>query len=180
MKTQWIAIMIVFGTFATAHADLQPQVGAKACVAREYTEAHMQAHPKQHLDKLTVLIENVPPQGESGSYVDAKVVGEKGGRIFANQAWCSYGRDGSVECQIDCDGGAFTLRSSGAAALFQVRKDYYFPLFGPTYSEEEPRNNDMIDLDFSDKENRTYKLTPTAVPECEQEWAKYIQAEHGC
>jgi hypothetical protein len=172
---------LVFISSAAWAGHLQPEEGKSACFGRVYTANHMAAHPKQTLRALTVLVQNVPAGEEAGAYQhqEVRVVGEHDGVLYANTADCSYKADGGVDCQIDCDGGAFSLKPSGEGATFEVAKDYYFPLVTNDYEESlEPNvqaRGKMISLDYSEREDRVYRLNPKAKAVCDKEWQRYKQ-----
>lgn len=176
-----LAALLLAGLPALA-ANIQPAVGNKSCLAREYDQPHMRAHKGQLLRTLVVIIENFPANKDyPENYQTAKVIGEHNGRLFGNEAGCTYESDGSLNCQIDCDGGAFSVKAEGpGAALFQVKKDYYFPLFIHGTNYEDPKPGQVVNLDYSDSENRTYKLFDADVKSCEQEWRRYEAEDHGC
>jgi hypothetical protein len=174
-------ISLVSGPIISHASNLQPPVGGKACFAREYTRAHMRANPNQLLSAMAVLIENNRPSSERPGYIGAKVVGQRNGKLYGNQAWCQYKTGGSVSCAIDCDGGSFSLTSNGADVFFSVTKDYYFPLYGQGTTRESQDPRDSVSLRHEDKDNRVFKLFQTAIPDCEAEWEAYNNAQDtGC
>ena len=173
---------LIFVGFAATANNLQPPVGSKVCMAREYDQVHMREHKGQLLRTLAVIIEHYPAGGDyPETYQTAKVIGEHNGKLFGNEAGCTNQPDGSLNCQIDCDGGAFTVKPQDSnAALFQIKKDYYFPLFIHGTNYEDPKPGQELQLDYSDSENRTYKLYDADVKSCEQEWQRYEAEDHGC
>lgn len=165
--------------------DLQPASGQKVCIARKYDQKHMKDHKGQKLNAMTVIIGEQPVDvsGSDEKFISARVIGERNGKLYGNEAGCQYLKDGSVKCSIDCDGGAFNLTptTKEQAALFTVAKDYYFPLFVQGADPENYDNEkDVLRLDYNDLENRTYKLYPAELPTCEQEWEKYKSEPIGC
>lgn len=167
--------------FANA-GGLQPPVGAKICMGRQYTNAELSAHPQQKLSNMAVIIENFKSTDPDGiDYVTAKVLGTHDGKLWGNEAGCEYNKDGSLSCQIECDGGAFTLNPIGEkSADFNVKKDYYFPLYLGGSDGENPGPDNMLSLDFKDSENRSFRLFPAATANCETLWKRYLTADHGC
>lgn len=181
MKFLMSLIVLLTGLNAFG-STLQPASGEKVCVAREYPQSHMKAHKGQLLRTLAVIVENVRPTKDiPEGYQTAKVIGEHNGRLFGNEAGCEYQSDGSLLCQIECDGGAFTVKvQEPGSALFQVKKDYYFPLFIHGTNYEDPKPGQIVNLDYSDAENRAYKLFEADVKACEEEWKRYESEDHGC
>lgn len=182
-KTALFLIGLTLCTQARA-VDLQPGPGNKVCLAREYTSAHMKRHPNQTLRTLAVIIDNKTKMEEYG-YIHARVLGERNGTLFGNRgAGCSYGKDGSVTCSVDCDGGAFKIKpGKNGSALFQVAKDYYFPLFLSGAQPDEggvPDESNSISLEYREPEDRTYRAYPVDVRWCEEQWNRYAAADFGC
>lgn len=176
-------IAALFVSCSAAHAaDIQPAPGSRSCFRRSYTQAHMHDNPKQALRRLAVLLDNVPPSKSiEYGYRTARVVGERGGRLFGNLASCEYKPDGSVFCSIECDGGSFTLQPESSGATFRVTPDYYFPLFRRGSNPESPQDSDILSLDGNDHDNNLYWLFPAKASDCLKEWQKYKKVpELGC
>src|SRR5258708_2492783 len=151
------SLVLLLALTNIAYANiLQPDLGEKTCVALEYTASHMRSHSKQLLSNLAVIIEQHTVESEN--YRAVRVVGERDGKLYGNTAGCTYEKDGSVHCQIDCDGGAFNLYpSKDGSAVSNVRHDYYFPLFKEGSNQDNPLKGDVLDLNYSDEENRAYR-----------------------
>jgi hypothetical protein len=184
MKSTYGVLLASFliGFSGSAFAmKIQPKLGEKACLSREYSASHMKKHPGQALNALSVIIENIAAnEVYDFDHRTVKVVGERDGKLWGNEAWCDYRPNGSVKCQIECDGGAFTLYPNKKGALFNVAKDYYFPLYVQGSDPENFKEEDQLSLWYEDEENRAYQLYPAEVPACEQVWDEYKAVDHGC
>jgi hypothetical protein len=163
---------------------IQPELNDKACFAREYSASHMRANPLQHVSKMHVLLERKKDRyGADGTFTAVKVVGEKDGVLFGNEASCEVKENGRVFCFIECDGGSFSLKHGRRGRVnFEVTKDYYFPLYRKgAGSEEEGRPGPEDTLDFrADRANGLYSLERKEAGVCERRWKQYKEADYGC
>jgi hypothetical protein len=178
------ALLLSLATHAQAATPrIQPDLGAKSCFAREYSATHMRANPLQHVSKLHVLRERRKDRyGNDGTSTSVKVVGEKNGVLFGNEASCEIKENGRVFCFIECDGGSFSLKHGRTGRVnFEVTKEYYFPLYRKGANSEESRPGPEDTLDFrADRANGVYSLEPKEAGVCERRWKQYKEAEYGC
>lgn len=175
-----LAAFTGFVASATSVVTL-PHAGQAACYRREYTAEHLQANRKQVLSSLFVLLQYAK------GYHGATVIGTRtDGRMYGNfDAGCAEKNDGSVFCQVECDGGSFSLvpsKKSQKAVNFSVTKDYYFPLFlkGSNPEETNAENGTQLSLDGNDQDNNLYKLYPADKIECEDAIKKIRDEDWGC
>lgn len=169
--------------YAEAAPRIQPAPGAKVCLAREYTAGHMRSNPRQHVSKMHVLLETKKGRVEDGGDIrSAKIVGEREGVLYGNEATCEYKANGVVHCFIECDGGSFDLNPShGQNVIFRITKDYYFPLYRKGADPENARDEDKLSFDFKDRENNAYRLEKTSPGVCEKQWKAFKQTPaFGC
>ncbi len=168
-----------------------PTDGVKSCFAREYSVEHMKRNPRQHFSKMHVLLseDKMQSEGQTYSLQMVRVVGEKHGQLWGNKAGCEYAADGSATCSIECDGGSFQLKpQSGKNIHFQISKDYYFPFIRagakPVQEDGEPDQvapEDMLSLEYKDRDNRTYRLEQSEPGLCETVWDRYLNVpDYGC
>lgn len=173
----------LFAAHAEAAPRIQPAPGEKVCLAREYTAGHMQRNPKQHLNKMHVLLETKKGRAEEGGDIrSAKVVGEKDGVLYGNEATCEFKAGGVVHCFIECDGGSFNLHpSQGQNVLFRVTEDYYFPLYRKGADPENRRDEDTLSFDFKDRDNNIFRLEKSSAGVCEKQWKAFKEVPaFGC
>lgn len=181
-----LALALILSAFA-ANAEaalprIQPNLGEKTCFAREYNEEHMRSNPKQNVSKLHVLLNRQKSEYDrDGTMTSVKVVGEKDGVLYGNEATCEAKAGGTVFCFIECDGGSFNLKHGRKGRVnFEITKDYYFPLYRKGADPENARDEDTLGFS-SDRDNGVYSLEVKDAGVCEQQWQKYIAVpEFGC
>ncbi|RZA08368.1 MAG: hypothetical protein EOP11_05060 [Proteobacteria bacterium] len=127
-----ITLALALLASATAHGAprIQPELNERSCFARAYGEDHMRANPKQHVSKLHVLVSRKKSEYDAdGTYTTVKVVGEKEGVLYGNEATCEAKEGNHLHCFIECDGGSFELKEGREPRRvnFEITKDYYFP-----------------------------------------------------
>ncbi|MCL4068642.1 hypothetical protein M3484_18925 [Pseudomonas sp. GX19020] len=110
----------------TASAAVTP-AGARipqGCFARDYTADHLAKTPKQHIAALRI---SLGPDPWGNGFISAIVTGRFSdqGRArsegfskhsFRQAAFCGES-GGKTTCQVECDGGSFTIRSARGDSL---------------------------------------------------------------
>lgn len=178
-------LLLVALTTLSAHAAVpQPAAGVPVCMVRQYTAEHLRRNPAQKLSSLFVKLETKTVTGDGNqtySYNAATVVGQSNDVFYGNNlAGCEYKADGTVKCQVDCDGGSFNLVPRDMGVLFQVTKDYYFPLYKNGADPENAKPGDELQLNGNDKENNEYLTQPVDVEQCDRAIQAMRQADFGC
>ena len=167
-----------------APSSLQPALGEKACFERKYTSDHLRRNPKQHLSSMYILVTHMRDSySDGGTYdwVNGTVVGASKNEYYMNDnAGCVYKADGSISCNIECDGGAFEVYPQSDSVLFQVAKDYYFPLYRRGTDQETAGREDVLHFSSDDRDNAVYKLYPVEVKKCEAAIARAKIRSWGC
>ena len=153
-------------------------LGVEACFGRVYDAAHLRKHPKQrvtafHLFRdFTVDGNAEDPPISSGTFKDGDGEGGSVGLsayvsfrdrpgVFSNWLGCQPGRNGGVRCGVECDGGGFKLRGSGAALL--VENEGFVVTGGCGASEDENEQRDFVKPGADDK---VFRLDPKPVATC--------------
>ncbi len=90
--------------------------GEESCFVREYSPAHLEAHPAQILTKVAVHFE---APAEYPDQLWATILGKKRGtkRVYQNGGSCVL-KHHELRCMIECDGGNFALRVKGDESLW--------------------------------------------------------------
>jgi hypothetical protein len=183
MSKMVVVSWLVFPIVSQASV-VQPPVGKPACFKRVYSDEHMKRHPKQKLSSLYIQVQKDQwkfGDEEEYSAPGAKLVGVSKGQYFVNNnPGCTYEKDGSTRCSIECDGGAFNLKPRKSGVMFSVQDDYYFPLFKNGTDQETATEQDMLSLDWIDEENRNYLLYQVPTSECEAAQERAKVGEWGC
>lgn len=151
-------------------------LGTEACFGRSYDAAHLAKHPQQRVTSFHLFRDFTPdpsketPQstpeqlrsedGDGGIHVTAFVRFRDKPGLYFNGLTCSRG-DGVVRCGIDCDGGGFRLRGSGASLLLD--NDGFVVVGGCGASEDEQEQRDFVSPGSDD---RLFRLDPKPVAEC--------------
>ncbi len=179
IAVSWCILPIV-----SSASIVQPSVGNPACFKRVYSDDHMKRHPKQKLSSLYIQVQRDQwkfGDEEEHSAPGAKLVGVSNGRYYVNNnPGCSYEKDGTTRCRIECDGGAFNLKPRKPGVMFSVENDYYFPLFKSGSNQETAQEQDMLSLDWIDVENRNYLLYQAPTSECEAAQERATLGDWGC
>jgi hypothetical protein len=168
--------------------DIVPTAEQPVCLQRVYDAKHMEKNPKQKLSELTVMLQEM-------SYVDdfvqpvqtykyniAQIIGRssQSKEYYGNTAACIFNKEGSVNCQIDCDGGSFALKQRPSWINFEVTPNYYFPLFQGTLAPDMEMDQPSIGLDGDDKNNNVFRLEKVSIEKCEEALSNLTEAEGGC
>lgn len=104
-----------------------PEPGARACYARRYDAAHLEAHPRQRVTEIALRIayhrhppeRGDPPAGQRNYYfrLDVRMKGEA--RRLTALGECTSG-GGGISCALDCDGGGITVRRLDEAGRIEI------------------------------------------------------------
>ncbi len=127
MDTKFAALSVVLAALVgTASAAEKGMVGfldstAATCMAREYDDAHMKAHPKQKVTGIAFTYAPVAAEDAAeGAITGALVVTLKGSKTrLYGSAYCKSGKGSDVECIIDEDGGSFRLVETSKGGVLE-------------------------------------------------------------
>lgn len=143
-----------------------------ACFGRAYTADHMAAHPDQSVVEMQIVMDagfsGEPPDHVGPSMVETTVratLRDRYGEFFANSGVCPWFADGSYyECQIDCDGGLFSivLADDGTAVL--ANSDLGMILYGGCGQDVADDRWVHITLDGDPPEYQLYPMPIEACP----------------
>jgi len=193
----FLAALLVIGAASLTHAEPRQSplpshlpLRTEACFGRIYDEKHLASHPRQrvtgfHLSrefKSDPYSENEPSSEDEmkdydGDHASILVTAyvrfrdRKG--VYANGLTCRK-NDGIVYCGVDCDGGSFHLKASGASLLLENKG---FVVVGGCSASEDERENEEYVLPGAD--DRLFRLDPKPFAACMAErdamapvWAK--------
>ena len=158
---------------------------APVCLQRVYTVDELAANPNQKLSQLTVKLQTKQYKDEDGepyTWSSALVIGRSTAdhKLYGNTAGCELQPDGSAFCQIECDGGSFTLAQRPSWINFVVTADYYFPLFKGVLEPDIENTPPQINLDGNDLNNSTWKMYQVDMDQCNQAIKNVKQVDGGC
>lgn len=152
-------------------------LGQEACFGRTYDAGHLKQHPKQRVISFHLFRDFTPdatkemPQetrekmiaedGDGGIHVMAYVRFRDRPGLFFNGLGCNPGINGGVHCGIDCDGGGFMLKESGASLLLE--NEGFVVIGGCGASDDEAEQADYVKPGADDK---VFRLDRKPVAEC--------------
>lgn len=98
---------------------LPPEPGARICFARDYSAAHLTAHPDQRVRSIGFRLayyahdpDQYFPKGQRNYYFELRTV-MRDGKELAAGGECVPGEDGkNIRCGVECDGGGVLVRQS--------------------------------------------------------------------
>jgi len=160
----------------------------ESCFGRSYDAAHLSAHPKQRVTSFYLAREfkedrnlefDPTPEQElkdnDGEYgrinINAYVRFRDRKGVYTNGLSCGKGDDGKVRCGVDCDGGSFDLKASGASLLLENQG--FVVVGGCGASEDEQENEEHVMPGADDK---VFRLDPKPVAACMAERAAMAPA----
>ena len=131
------------------------------CFARDYSAEHLAKNPNQHIAALRLNFTRQPGAKE----ISVDVIGRYGdqgrakldrvsGKVFTQLAFCD-----SKHCQVECDGGSFTVTSLKGDTL-TIRTSYFVLEGGAGGCEG---NSDLAELGGGET---TYRLTRAVASAC--------------
>jgi hypothetical protein len=96
---------------------LAPRHGNQICFARTYDAAHMRAHPKQKVRRMSLLIEveHIKEDNLSRYNFTLRVAMKGGGKMLETSGECgwAYGdkppQGSMIRCGVECDGGGVDI-----------------------------------------------------------------------
>lgn len=95
---------------------------AVTCFARSYDKRHLSAHPLQRLTRFSLresTLGNPVRPGFFAVSLSFKLKGDP--ELFQAEASCEDAT-GTVSCEIEADGGEFTLRADGPNLLLTIKR----------------------------------------------------------
>src|SRR5471032_2018741 len=110
-----IACLLIDVPFA-AERPVVLKTTENACFERSYSDTHLKKHPKQKVRWMR--IEHAISSSEFNyAVIKARFVGDR--RLFSDGGACFMDESGKLVCDIDCDGGGYTLseRDDGNVVL---------------------------------------------------------------
>lgn len=175
-----LLLSLILGFSAAQAAIPLPGQGESACYRREYKEDHLRRNPRQNLSSLYVWLRHA--EEGTDEYTGAKVLGlRRNGDAFLNRdPSCEFKPDGTVFCFVECDGGSFSLEPRTDSIFFRVTKDYYFPLFKNGADPENPREEEILQLDGKDGNNNLYRLYQVDEQDCKDAFDRITERSYGC
>ncbi len=141
---------------------------AFACFVRHYDAAHLDAHPKQNVTDMLVLVDSAwDEEGQSRSY---NLTLGSNFRGVDNQFQSYGGCGGSVEgqklsCYIDCDGGAIDVRFKDQNSIL-VDIPYGARLEDPDASPDDEPGANVPDKAQFGPDDKTFLLSRAAPALC--------------
>jgi hypothetical protein len=166
-------------------------IATEACFGRVYDAAHLKTHPRQRVTSfhLSREFKSDPYSEDQGSGEDElKSVDGEYGRVnvtayvrfrdrkgvYTNGLSCGKTDDGKIRCGVDCDGGAFNLKTSGQSLLLE--NEGFVVVGGCGASEDDSENEERVSPGADDK---VFRLDPKPFAACTAErdamapvWAK--------
>jgi len=185
MKLPLLSLLFALAVPTVLHAQEQRTsplpthmpLGQEACFGRTYDAAHLKQHPKQRVTSFHLFRDFSPdatketPQetrekmieddGQGGIQIMAYVRFRDRPGLFFNGLSCHHGSEGGIRCGIDCDGGGFMLKESGASLLLENQG--FVVIGGCGASEDEAEQADFVKPGADDK---VFRLDPKPVAEC--------------
>lgn len=104
----------------------------KSCYKRDYSEAHLKAHPNQHVQSLRIKLVEVSETKTATAYVSGRY-SDQGrakrdklrGESFMQSAFCLDAEAGKrFSCHVECDGGSFKILSRSAEGM-EIETAYF-------------------------------------------------------
>lgn len=170
MKFTALLIILSFSSSSFAAVKIAPTADTPTCFSREYTEEHMRNNPAQLLEKMFVKVsyKNSKTDDQTWTWMAGEVIGVKQGVYFGNTAGCETKPDGSLNCQIECDGGSYRLRQS---VRFKGDVNFMtegFPLFkNRMYQDDMEEPNPVESFRLGGQQNGIYRLVPVDAEQCD-------------
>jgi hypothetical protein len=190
------ASLVIAATAARAEERTSPlpehlPLGQEACFGRVYDAAHLASHPRQQVTSFHLAHEfaadpnsEFPPaamdeirkaDGDNGHVsVTAYVRFRDRPGVYSNGLSCYRTEEGRTLCGVDCDGGSFSLKTSGASLLLE--NEGFVVVGGCGANEEESEERVSVSPGADD---RVFRLDPKPVAACRAErdaqapsWAK--------
>lgn len=121
MKT--LGVILIMLSAHTAHSTTIKEVfagikkGQEVCFGREYTTAHLKAHPQQTVKKITAKIGRTNDEFPSFPYLRLEIYQNKGPKKKLSQFLACHENNGEVMCSVDCDGGSVNILSRKKSSL---------------------------------------------------------------
>ncbi|WP_283178466.1 hypothetical protein [Gemmobacter sp. 24YEA27] len=162
-----LTLAALFATSALTQAEARIPQG---CFARDYTADHLAKTPRQHIASLRI---SLGPDPWGNGFISAIVTGrfsDQGrarsegfsDRSFRQAAFCGE-TGGKTTCQVECDGGSFTIRSARGDSL-EIETSS-FTLEVPGAGAEEGCGG-LSDLAETGSAKTTYRLTRAPASAC--------------
>ncbi|MDU8929993.1 hypothetical protein RXV86_21620 [Alisedimentitalea sp. MJ-SS2] len=163
----------LFAVLLTAPAIAEPTLG---CFARDYSDAHLAAHPDQIVDRIWLEFFKYPPEVFDGDdpYASVRTLTANqghvardgfGGQVFDGGMFCypDQRRGGDAwNCSVDCDGGWFQIiRDDGEVLELRTR----YVMVGDTET-----CGGAIDLAERPQQFVTYRLNRVDDAVCDAVW----------
>lgn len=192
-----IVLLLTAITSATAQEKKESPLpshlplATEACFGRVYDAKHLAGHPKQRVTSFHLSREfRSDPHSEEEPSSEAEMKDYDGEHasvlvtayvrfrdrrgVYMNGLTCRKNDSGVVFCGVDCDGGSFNLRPSGASLLLENRG--FVVVGGCSASEDERENEEHVRPGADDK---VFRLDPKPFAACLAErdamapvWAK--------
>jgi hypothetical protein len=154
-------------------------LGVEACFGRVYDAQHLKSHPRQRVTSFHIFRDFTPdPNWEMEQNTREEMIAVDGDNgyvnvtafirfrdrksVFSNMLSCRRADGGKVFCGIDCDGGSFNLRPSGASSLL-VENNGFVVVGGCGGNEEEQDRPEFVAPGADDK---TFRLDKQPIAQC--------------
>lgn len=140
------------------------------CFARDYPADHLAKNPRQHVASLRISL-GPDPWGNgniaaivTGRFTDQGRARAEGfaKRSFRQAAFCGE-TGGKITCQVECDGGNFTIRSAKGDSLEIETRRFTLEVLGV---EAEEGCGGLSDLLETGSSKTTYRLTRAPASAC--------------
>ncbi len=155
-----VGAALAFGSPAGADSAPYHQTAGDAdlaygCYLRSYDNAHLAAHPLQNVTRMTALAYRSGPAATAEHVLNLAIRFRAGGPDSEFPGVCRAMGAGAWACSVECDGGSFTIKPSGAAS---IRIDLGAGVGGC--------DAELLDEKAFGSDDQVFRLDPAAAEDC--------------